>query len=56
VSFRSPDDVTDEQEFEGTVSAGNTAIISAPPDATVLFIWIGESNSATLARWDGPDT
>lgn len=55
VSFRSDVDITVEQAFEGTVTAGDTAVISAPPDATVLFIWISGDNSATLARWEGPD-
>lgn len=41
----------------GTVRAGDRAILSIPPDATVRVVWESADGdrSATLARWDGSD-
>lgn len=44
-------------DFDGTVRAGDVAILSIPPDAMVRVVWeAGDGDqSTTLARWDGPD-
>lgn len=45
------------EPFEGRVRAGDAAVVSAPPHATVHVRW-GESHDdrrAVLAVWEGPD-
>lgn len=46
-----------DEDFEGTVTAGTSATLSVPPSATVSVVWTSEDEgqSATLARWNGPD-
>lgn len=45
------------QPFDGDVSAGDSASFDASADATVRIVWVSPDGdqSATLARWNGPD-
>lgn len=55
--FQSDADVTVESDFEGSVTAGDTATLSVPSDAEVRIIWESSESdrTATLALWEGPD-
>ncbi|MEF8809201.1 hypothetical protein [Natronomonas sp.] len=55
--FEADTETTVESDFAGTVSAGDTATLSVPSDATVRIVWTSteEDHSATLAKWQGPD-
>lgn len=46
-----------ESDFEGTVTAGDTATLSVSSDAEVRIVWEGKEGdtAATLALWEGPD-
>lgn len=55
LSFQSDSTIGVREDFQGTVTAGDTAVLSAPSDAVLRIIWVSEdeSRSATLARWEG---
>lgn len=57
IRFDADGELTVREDFEGTVSAGDSATVSVQSTATVRVVWeSGERDeSATLASWDSPD-
>ncbi|QLD84185.1 hypothetical protein HWV23_00185 [Natronomonas halophila] len=57
LEFQSDADITVDDDFEGTVAAGDAATLTAPSDAEVRIIWTSAEGdtSATLAAWKGSD-
>lgn len=57
LGFHSDAELTVVEDFEGTVTAGDTATVLVPSTASVRIVWEhrDRNESATLARWTGPD-
>lgn len=52
LSFKGVDAVV--SDFQGTVSAGDTAVVTASEGSTVRIVWTSDQgdNSATLQKWE----
>lgn len=57
LQFDADGEITVREDFEGTVSAGDTATLSVPPTARVRIVWESEDGdqTVTIASWRGPD-
>lgn len=56
IAFRTEGaDVEVVEPFDGTVSAGHSATLDVPPNATVRVVWEGDRRSVVLSEWSDSD-